>query len=100
MEVRFEPFKNKPMRIQRSPIPARRERSRYIIFTPERGVLSEHCTLNDAVVAYYYELQGESPIEPTPAIYQQVDFDWKQVGPPVESSARLTSRAIAGQHAF
>lgn len=59
-----------------------RPAKRFIVFKPERGVLSEHTSLTDAVAAYLTALPRESPFEAPPAVYRQVDFDWERIPEP------------------
>ena len=52
--------------------------SRYILFTPERGLISEHRTLAEATLAVCEEMKTLCAAE-APEIYEQIGFDWARV---------------------
>jgi hypothetical protein len=51
---------------------------RYILFTPERGLISEHQSLGGARLAVFAEMMSGSAPEP-PEIYEQIGSDWARV---------------------
>jgi hypothetical protein len=48
----------------------------YVVFSETRGVISEHCTMGEARMAFYHEAAGFDLGEHLPRIYQREDSHW------------------------
>jgi hypothetical protein len=48
----------------------------FIVFSRERGLLSEHCTICEARVAFFTEARSFSLGDHLPTIYQRGDDNW------------------------
>lgn len=48
----------------------------FVLFSEAHGLLSEHCTVGEARMAYFQQASGFSLGEQLPRIYQREEFRW------------------------